>query len=580
MIPDGALWRMALVTVFVKGLVGCDFFVREQREQRLEDQSVRSTPATTSDAIQFVDRTSESGIEFKYRDGQEAGQWTMLEALGGGVAACDYDRDGDVDLFPTGGGRFGPNSEIYGLIPGAFRHVRNGRFAPVASEAGFTAPSIYTHGIAAGDYDNDGFPDLLITGYRGLILYRNMGEGTFQELAAVVGLADTFWGGSAAWGDLNGDGCLDLYVVHYVNWSWENHPLCPGSRPGQRDLCAPKDFEPLADTLYVSNGDGTFHDASEEAGLRVDGKGLGVLMADFDLDGHLDVYVGNDGTPNFLYKNSGTFPLEEVGLVSGVSVNDRGDPDGSMGLDVFDYNLDGRPDLWVANYEDESFAVYRNQGNGLFRHVSRVTGIMAVGGLYVGWGTVASDLDRDGDEDLFVSNGHVIRFPTRAPVSQLPLLFENLNGEKFVNVASAAGECLTIPHLGRGLAASDLDDDGDHDLVLTPINEPLQILENTTSSSNHWLGFRLIGTVGNRDAIGAIATLETERGTQIRQIKGGGSFASTSDLRLLFGCGKQSRAHRLTIRWPGGATQIVEAPQLDRYHTLHEPYAGARGSNQ
>ncbi len=512
-------------------------------------------------AMQFADVTSSSQIEFVYCDGQEAEFFTILESVGGGAAAVDYDGDGRVDLICAGGGSFEKNGAIHGRLPGAFRNAGELRFTRVDAAAGLDVAPYYNHCIAAGDCDNDGFPDLLVTGYGGVVFYRNQGDGTFLEDARRAGLAETIWSTGAAWGDLNGDGCPDLYVAHYLNWSFANHPRCASG--GKIDICGPNPFEPLPHTLYLSLGDGTFRDASRQAGLRTDGKGLGVLMADLDLDGRLDLYIANDGTPNFLYRNLGNLKLEEAGDQSGTSLNDRGGPDASMGLDIFDFNLDGLPDLWVTNFENEDFAVYRNMGSSLFRHYSRAAGITAVGTLNVGWGTVAADFDRDGDEDLFVTNGHASRNPLKSTVRQLPLLFENLGSGKFASVASGAGEALSIPHLGRGLAAADFDDDGDLDLALIPINEPVVILANDSQTSNHWLALKLIGVKSSRDAVGTIIRVETALGQQIRQVKAGGSFASTSDSRVFFGLGNADHVLRLEIRWPSGLTQVFNDVAAD-----------------
>jgi hypothetical protein len=525
-------------------------------------------------AIRFDDVTVSAGVSFTYRDGRETGYYSILESLGGGAAAVDYDGDGDVDLFVSGGGELTPERETRGNLPAAFRNDGDWRFTRIDRQALFTAAPYYNHGLAGGDYDDDGFPDLLMTGYGGLVFYKNQGDGTFVEATRESKLLDELWSSSAAWGDLNGDGLPDLYVAHYVNWSFDNNPVCKSDTAGQRDTCSPKSFEALPHALYVNCGDGTFRNASSEAGLRTDGKGLGVLLADLDLDGRLDIYVANDTTPKFLYRNHGELKFEEVGLESGAGLNDRGDPDGSMGLDVFDYNLDGLPDLWVTNFEHESFAVYRNQGNWLFRHVSRISGIMAIGGLYVGWGTAASDFDRDGDEDLFVTNGHATRFSSRSAIRQLPLVFENLGNGRFANVATGAGPCLGVPHLGRGLAAADFDDDGDLDLALTPINEPALLLANVSQTPHHWLALKLIGTTSSRDAVGALISVETPHGRIIRQVKGGGSYASTSDSRVFFGLGAASSISRLEIRWPSGLTQGLENVTVDRLLRIVEPRYG------
>ncbi|MCA9070658.1 MAG: CRTAC1 family protein, partial [Planctomycetaceae bacterium] len=419
--------------------------------------------------------------------------------------------------------------------------------------------------------DNDGFPDFLVTGYGGLRFFHNLGDGTFEEVSQSAGLTDTLWSSSAAWGDLNGDGVLDLYVAHYVNWSWENHPVCRGYRT-PRDVCSPQQFAPLPDTVYLSQGDGTFREATKEMGLRSDGKGLGVLMADLDLDGRIDVYVGNDTVPNFLYRNTKNGKLEDESLTSGASRNSRGLPDGSMGVDVGDYNRDGRPDLWVANYENETFALYRNEGDGFFQHVSQAMGVTAVGQLAVGWGTVFADFDLDGDEDLFTSNGHVVRYPHNVPVNQPPFLFENMAGEHFVNVAPSAGDYLKAPHRGRGLAAGDLDRDGDWDLVISHQNEPVSLLSNESpTAKNHWLTIHLTGVISNRDAVGTRVTLQTANGEFSRQRKGGGSYASTHAPDLHFGLGTSEHIERLVVHWPSGRLTELENLSADQHLDLVEP---------
>ena len=400
-------------------------------------------------AIETLARFSEvaqaSGVRFIFRDGQEAGNFAIIESLGGGVALFDYDADGTLDIFLPGGGRYGGHQEILGLPGALYRNGGDRTFLEVTRSAGVHEAPRYSHGTAVGDYDNDGFPDLLVTGYGGLQLFRNHGDGTFEEAARDAGLTDTLWSSSAAWGDLNGDGALDLFVAHYVNWSFDNHPFCAAGNNGQRDVCPPKEFEGLPDVLYFGVGDGTFRDGSAEAGLMPVGKppevsmfdcdkGLGVLLADVDLDGDLDIYVANDTVPKFLYRNRGNGVFDEVGSQSGTALSDTATADGSMGLDIGDFNNDGLPDLWVANYERESLALYRNDGNCQFLHVSRSAGVTAVGSLFVSFGTLFLDFDRDGDEDIFVTNGHVIRYPVNAPLKQVPLLFENRGG-RFVNRA-------------------------------------------------------------------------------------------------------------------------------------------------
>ena len=520
----------------------------------------------------FREITASSGLRFTYRNGEEAGHFSMLESLGGGAALLDFDGDGRFDVFVPGGGGFGKPQRIFGHPSGLFRNVDGAAFVDSTSSARVDFAPYYSHGAAVADFDHDGFPDIVVTGYGGLVLFRNQGDGTFDERTRQSGLTDHQWSSSAAWGDLNGDGHLDLYVAHYVNWSWENHPFCRGPMPDQRDVCPPRAFQDLSDGVYYSNGDGTFRDATREAGLIADGRGLGVVIFDMDLDGRLDVYVGNDQVPNFLYHNQGNGKLKEIGRISGTSVGIAGTAEGSMGVDVGDYNGDGLPDLFVANYERESFALYRNDGRTNFTHVSLGTGVTALGGLYVGWGSIFLDFDRDGDEDIFVSNGHVIRYPLNSPLNQLPILLENHGGTRFVNVASKAGNFFRQQHMGRGVALGDIDNDGDQDLVVVRTNQPVALLLNETRTDNGWLSVRLIGTQSSREPIGALLFLETTSGRLMRQLKGGGSYASTNEPRVFFGLGK-AKIRSLEIRWPSGKKQILKENEIapNQFHTIVEP---------
>ncbi len=522
----------------------------------------------------FSDMATEAGIRFTYRNGEESGHFAILESLGGGVGITDYDNDGDVDLFVPGGGRYESAKKTVGLMPGLFRNLGDWRFVETAEVSGTATAPWYSHGASITDFNNDGFSDVLVTGYGGLLFFQNLGDGTYVEIARATGLTDSQWSTSAACGDLDGDGNPEIYVAHYVDWSPENNPFCDGPKPGLREVCPPRRFEPLPDIIYHNNGDCTFSDISKEMQLRTDGKGLGVVMADVDLDGHIDIYVANDTVPNFLYRNDGAGKLEDASTRSGTSLSDSGTPEGSMGVDVGDYNLDGRPDIWVSNFERESIALYRNDGNFIFQHVSRSTGITAVGGLAVGWGTVFLDFDRDGDEDVFVSNGHVIRYPTNAPLRQAPLLFQNDPGPRFHNVAPGAGEYLQTPHMGRGVACGDLDNDGDQDLVVSCTNEPLVVLANK-SGTNHSLVIRLIGTRSNRDAVGAWVKIRVAAGQpeMIRLAKAGGSYASSNDSRLFFGVGSATTIADVAIHWPSGVVQNLSDVSIQETLVLLEPNA-------
>lgn len=527
------------------------------------------------DYIRMTDKTAASGVKFVYDNGRAAGFHTIVESLGGGIGLVDYDNDGSYDLFCPGGGRFDREKVSSGLPSALFRNLGDWRFVDVTEATGTGLSPHLSHGCSAGDYDHDGFSDILLTGYGGLQLFRNLGDGTFQEVSRQAGMDDMLWSSSAAWADFNGDQSLDVYIDHYVTWSPDNDPLCPGPGPGQREICSPRKFDPLPHIVYYSNGDGTFRDATSEALLNVQpgacGKGLGVVAGDIDLDGDIDIYVANDTVDNFLYLNDGRGAFEEVGLFHGVARDANGKAEGSMGTDLGDYNLDGLPDIWVSNFEQESFSLYRNDGNAQFVHVSQGTGITALGQLYVGFGTVFADVDRDGDEDFVVSNGHVINFPKSAPIRQEPLVLIN-DGGRFSRAVFPAGGYFSSPHRGRGLASSDLDDDGDLDFVFSHNDgEPNALIANDTPPRGDWLRVQLVGVRSNRGAVGAWIVLHTSAGDQLRLIKGGGSYESQSDLRPFWGLPEGAQVKGLTIHWPSGTVQEYPLANANQSLIILEP---------
>ncbi len=520
----------------------------------------------------LVDVTAQWNVNFTYKNGFEQQQYTILESLGGGVGVLDFDRDGRADMFCPGGGTFADKTTV-GFPSQLYRNIDGAKMSVVGPMARSTDALHYSHGASVADFDGDGFSDVLVTGYGGLQLWHNQGDGTFIDCHQESGMNDTLWSSSAGWADFNNDGILDLYVAHYVNWSFENNPFCRGRTPDERDICPPREFSGLPDILYMGNGDGTFRDASAEWQLRTDAssKGLGVVIADFDRNGFVDVYVANDTTNNFLYSNSGKPPFSEVGAIAGVATDKFGIPNGSMGVDVVDFNRDQQLDIWVTNYEREDFAMYRNEGPASYLHVSDILGLNVLGGLFVGFGTVCSDIDLDGREDILVNNGHVIMYPTISPRAQRPVAIRG-DEKRFQRISLEEGNYMTQPHEGRGLALADLDNDGDTDPIFSNLNAPLAILRNDSPpAGSNWLQVRLIGTKSARDAIGAEATAAVGDIRMLRVRKGGGSYLSTSQEALTWGLGRHNKIDQLTIRWPSGAeTKLTDVPS-NQLLTLVEP---------
>jgi hypothetical protein len=541
----------------------------------------------------FDDVTAQSGINFTYRNGDEAGHLAILESLGGGVALIDYDGDGLLDVFFTGGGSFDRTDAefqkdkskppgIHGRPWKLYKNLGNFKFRDVTHDVGLeTNIYFYSHGAAVCDYDRDGWPDLLITGWHRMALFHNEPDGKggrrFVDVTKNAGLPEGVWTTSAAWADLDGDGWPDLYVCQYVDWSFEkNHPTDCTYGKG-RDVCPPKSFTALPHRLFRNNGNGTFRDVSKEAGLRNDGKGLGVLAVDVNSDGKPDLYVANDTTDNFLYLNRSTpgkIVLEEKGLASQVAVDDMGGPNGSMGVDASSYDDSGWPSLWVTNYEGEYHALYRALGSGRFLFCTPASGIGVLGKSYVGFGTGFLDYDNDGLEDLVVTNGHVIH-TSASGRKQRPVLLHNEGKARFADATARGGPYFQGKYVGRGLAVGDLDNDGRPDLVITAINEPAAVLRNVGATGHHWLGIELIGR-DRRDIVGARVILELAGRKLTRFAKGGGSYLSSGDRRILFGLGTSEKIGRLTVVWPWGQEQHWDGLTIDRYWRLVEGEAIAR----
>lgn len=522
--------------------------------------------------VPFVDVTARSGIEFAFESGRDAGEFAILESLGGGVSAFDYDRDGRCDVLFAGGGRLS-GKEIESASCGLFRNLGNWDFADVTDVSGSAARAYYTHGIFPGDFDGDGFQDLAISGYGGVQLFQNQGDGTFRKAGQLRTHQQLPWSTSLAWVDLDHDGHLDLYVTHYVDWSWENHPVCPGSRGVEREVCAPQEFRGLSDAFYRNDGLGGWKPQGESIGLVSGGKGLGVVGGDVNLDGFVDLYVANDTTANFLYLGQPDGSLREVGEIAGVAGDDVGVTTGSMGVAISDIDSDGWPDIWVTNFERELFAFYRNDGGKFFTHASRRFGLAALRGLFVGFGTVPIDFDRDGDRDLFVANGHVSYASPHAPYRQLPLLLRNDQDSvlRQVAVTDAVDRYLSSPHTGRGVARADFDGDGWEDLAVSHLEGPVALLRGTSpaaETTRAWqvASLQLVGRTASRDAYGAVIRADGLDRPAVFLHNAGGSYLSQNEpvVRVTWPPEADPAGLTWTVTWPGGVREVFPAPVADR----------------
>ncbi|MBS0203536.1 MAG: CRTAC1 family protein [Planctomycetes bacterium] len=579
----GLTWKIVVAVAVLSGCQGCS--------GRTGSDISRPEADPDPPRFQFVDDTEASKIDFTFRSGAEPSYAPILQDLGGGCGLLDFDRDSRLDAFFPGGGHITRGEEPQSYPHGLFQNQGAEGFRDVSNVSGSAESRHYSHGVAATDFDADGFPDLVVTGYGGLQLFHNQGDGTFHEQAQASGLTDGQWSSSAAWGDVNGDGHPDLYVCHYTDWSLTNDPVCQGLAPDRPESCPPAQFKGLPDTLYLSTGMGRFEDVSGAAGLRQDGKGLGVVIADLDSDGDADIYVANDTVANFLYRNEGGEPgsgprFTEIGVESGVALSDKGTADGSMGCAVLDLNQDARPDLWVSNFEFETPGLYRNDGKLRFTHITRIAGLARHSSSYVSFGTVAADFDGDGDDDVMVANGNISRYPRNGHVLQPCQLFANLGNSKFHEVTSNAGACLSVPHLGRGLALGDIDGDGDPDVVLSSKDERVRIFRNNLKSQIQWITVHLTGIRSPRDGCGTAIT-QIRGGRRLTSwIYGGQSYLSACspeyclpesptaadlELEILWPSGRVQRAHRISSKDPWSVDQGACTQSQDRLFFI-EPW--------
>jgi hypothetical protein len=520
--------------------------------------------------VQFVDVAFQAGVCFKHEKGSQ-GMRYMPETYGSGVAFFDCDNDGLLDLYLVNSGRLPGLSTAPVAANALYRNQGDGTFADLTAASG-TGDTGYGMGAAVGDFDNDGDADLYVTNFGPNRLYRNEGQGRFREVAARAGVAGGGWSSSAAFADADLDGALDLYVCTYLDYPVEDPPVCFVGNSRERLYCDPRKFPGLADRFYHNQGEGRFADWTERMGLADPaGKELGVVFGDLDQDGDPDLYLANDMAPNRLYRNQGS-GFVECGLASGTSLSLEGKVQAGMGVDLGDCDNDGLPELLVTNFQWESNSLYRNLGRGFFADVAVESGLHQLSFPYLGFGTGFLDADLDGDLDIFVANGHVYdnveRIDPAASYAQRSQLFLNQGKGRFTE-AKDPGPGLE-PRVSRGAAFGDWDNDGDPDIALNNSGGWAALLRNEGTPS-HWLGLELRGRQSNRDGVGAQVRVKAGEQEQWRQVRGGGSYLSAHDLRLLFGLGSLALAEEVEVRWPKGRLQQLGPLRADQYLVVEEP---------
>ncbi len=531
----------------------------------------------------FTDVTSALGVHFNYLSSHTPKHY-LPETMGAGVALFDYDNDGRLDIFLVNGAPL-QDPTPKGAIPQKtgpnywnrlFHQKSDGTFEDVTEKAGLQG-SGYGMGVAVGDYDNDGFEDLFVTAYGGNKLYHNNGDGTFTDVTEKAGVAGSGWSTSAAWVDLDNDGLLDLVVLRYLQWDFEDI-WCGEHKEGYRAYCHPDVFQTISPLVYHNDGNGHFTEVSQKIGLSKPGKGLGIALADFDRNSHIDLFVANDSMVEFLYHNKGDGTFEEVGLLSEVAVDGDGRTYAGMGVDFADYNNDGFPDLVITDLANQRYALYQNNRDSTFTYSSFTSGVARATMPHSGWGVRFLDYDNDGWKDLLIAQGHnldtvELSYPNLH--YREPMLLLRNTGKDFVDVSAASGAVFSQPWIGRGMAIGDIDNDGRIDAVVSTNDGPVHILHNETPTQNHWLTLKLVGHKSNRDAIGAEVKLGTAKGPQFATVSTAGSYLSSSDKRVHFGLGPESLAQSIEIRWPSGIQQTLKNVRADQILQIDEPVSGA-----
>jgi hypothetical protein len=530
-------------------------------------------PASAGTSVVFTDITRAAGVTFRHVSGAY-GKKYLPETMGSGVAVADLDGDGWQDLFFVNSTTW-PDRRTGGPgLPALYKNNRNSTFTDITRQAGL-AVELYGLGVSAADYDNDGKVDLYVTSLGPNRLFHNEGNGRFVDVTARAGVGDPGFSTSAAWVDYDRDGRLDLYVANYVQWSREKDLFC--TLDGKtKSYCTPESYKGASGTLYRNRGDGTFEDVTKRAGLfDATSKALGVALVDYNGDGHVDLFVANDTQPNRLYKNNGNGTFTDVAVQAGVAFNEAGVARAGMGVDAGDYDGTGRPSLIIGNFANEMMSLYSNEGTGLFIDEAPTSTLGQETLLTLTFACFFFDYDLDGRLDIFTANGHVAddieRVQQKVKYAQPPHLFRNLGGRRFEDVASRSGSALTRPIVGRGAAYGDLDNDGDLDLVVTTNNGPALVLRNDGGNRNGFVRVFVKGTASNRDGIGAKVTFSAPGRTALTSyVKTGSSYLSQSELPVTFGTGGTVTGASIQVAWPSGKVDKVAVPGLNRAVLIEE----------